>query len=104
LDGIKYLNKDDIESFFYLLISLAKGVLPWINVPIVQVDNYYGILKAKMNATSKSLWVGLPKSFEILYDYIRNLDNLEPIKYDYIEELLYKAAKETSIRIAVSKL
>jgi len=51
----KMFKKDDIESFVYLLINLAKGCLPWSTIPIEDGDNYYNIYKAKRDVDSKVL-------------------------------------------------
>lgn len=80
----KVFKKDDIESIFYLLVYLAKGSLPWIHIPIVEGDNYFGIYESKANTDIKDLCKGLPMAFRDMYEYILGLDNLESIKYDYL--------------------
>lgn len=104
LVGAKYLNKDDIESFVYLLINLAKGKLPWASVPIEDGDNYYGILMSKMNTTPDKLWERLPSAFSEMYKYIMKLTPWEKIDYEFIESLLHEAAEEWGFKLLVSSL
>lgn len=93
----KAFKKDDIESFTYFLINLAKGVLPWYNIKIKDDDNYNEILQAKLNATAQTLWEGLPASFKSIYNYVRRLEHYDKIDYGKIEGLLYTAASEEGI-------
>lgn len=95
-------KKDDVESFIYLLVNLAKGVLPWWKVPIEEGDNYYGILQTKMNIKTDDLCGGLPSAFSEMYEYIRNLEISEPINYEYIENLLHQAADSSGFKLDVS--
>lgn len=55
-----------------------------MNVPIVDGDNYYGIYQAKVNVDIKVLLQDLPMAFRDMYEYITSMNDLDPIKYDYI--------------------
>ena len=90
--GVKCTNKDDIESFIYMLINIIKGRLPWFDLPIIEGDNYSNILNAKIEAKADDICQGLPDSIKDIYIYVRKLANLEEIDYDYINECLYRAA------------
>ena len=52
-----------------------------------------------MNVKAEDLWVGLPNSFQKIYEYIRNLKLNENIDYDYIENLLHLASIEWKISL-----
>lgn len=41
----KVFKLDDIESFVYLLIRLAKGTLPWSDISAIKNDNFFEILR-----------------------------------------------------------
>lgn len=74
-------------------------MLPWFKLPIVEGDNYNNILESKINIKSEELWIGLPKSFIKIYEYIRELHINEEINYDFIENLLHSAAREWKISL-----
>lgn len=99
-DGIKCLNKDDVESFVYLLVNIYKGSLPWTSIPADE-SNYYEIYKCKRDVDPAELWRGMPKAIKIIFEYIRTLDNYDPINYDMIENSLIEAAKDLKIRLEV---
>lgn len=96
----KVFKKDDIESFIYMLINLIKGSLPWFNLPIVEGANYSNILQAKISAKADDLWKDLPSAIKDIYLYVRKLQNLETIDYDYIDKWLHKAAKQWKLDIS----
>ena len=98
----KIFKKDDIESFIYMLINITKGSLPWFNLPVLEGDNYSNILNAKIQADADDMCKGLPGPIKDIYIYVRNLENLEEIDYDYINECLYKAASSNE-KTQVSK-
>ena len=79
-------KKDDIESLVYMLINIAKGELPWFNLPIVEGENYANIFDCKINTTAEEICKGLPDAFKDMYNYVRNLHNQEKVDYEKIQE------------------
>ena len=57
------INKDDIESFVYMLIHLARGRLPWLYVDVKYGDNYINIFNCKRTIQAKELVGSLPPGF-----------------------------------------
>jgi len=98
----KIFKKDDLESFFYLLIFLSKGRLPWADLPKDGRDNYQKILKAKIKATTEDLCENLPDSFRKLHNYITTLNLLDKIDYNFIEDLLREAADQSGFKLQVN--
>ena len=64
--GLELSRRDDFESLSYVLIYLAKGVLPWMNLKAknqsVLLDT---IFKKKSNTLPKEIAKGLPDIFRI---------------------------------------
>ena len=56
-------KKDDIESFVYMLIHLARGRLPWLYVDVKYGDNYINIFNWKRTIQAKELVGSLPPGF-----------------------------------------
>lgn len=44
----------------------------------------------------------MPKAIQIIFEYIRTLDNYDPINYDMIENSLIEAAKDLKIKLEVN--
>ena len=97
----KVFKKDDVESFVYLLVNIFKGWLPWSSIPADE-SNFYEIYKCKRDINSAELWSGMPKAIQIIFEYIRTLDNYDPINYDMIENSLIEAAKDLKIKLEVN--
>ncbi|CAI2385182.1 unnamed protein product [Moneuplotes crassus] len=95
----KTFKKDDIESWFYLLIYLCKGYLPWSDLPLDGRDNYEQVLKGKINIQIDYLCSNLPKSFIKIYDYCSKLVNGAPIDYKVLEMYLKEAAEEEGFKL-----
>ena len=99
----KVFKKDDVESFLYLLVNIYKGSLPWSLIPAEEA-NYYEIYQSKKNVDAAELWSGMPKAIQLIFEYIKTLDNYDPINYDMIENNLIEAANEWKIKLEVSRL
>ena len=83
LQGNEHSRRDDLEAAGYVLLYFAKGKLPWQGLEAKNKDEKYKkILEMKIKMSSKELCEGLPQEFEIIIEYIRNLEYLEQPDYE----------------------
>jgi len=88
--GYELSRRDDLESFGYMLVFLAKQYLPWISTEALQINQNIkveAIYKLRKSATPESLCKGLPEEFAEFIRYTRNLEFEEDPKYDYLKSL-----------------
>ncbi|CAD8099131.1 unnamed protein product [Paramecium sonneborni] len=84
-------RKDDIESLGYVLVYLAKGKLPWMNLnTTTKSEKYQKIKEFKQQLTLEKLCEGLPKCFLNLFIYARGLDFQGEPDYAFLKELFQK--------------
>jgi hypothetical protein len=89
-------RRDDIISFFYMLIYLIKGSLPWSFVEYSSIlDKWSNVLKIKQSVESKKLCEGLPAHFKTMMDYCFFLDYKEKPNYKYLIHLFRKFLNNT---------
>ena len=70
--GHEVSRRDDMESIAYVLIYLAKGRLPWQNLPKSD-DPHAAILKTKQQTRITDLCESLPKSYLNLLEHAKSL-------------------------------
>jgi casein kinase 1, delta len=91
--GLSLSRRDDLVSFSYTLITLAKGSLPWENF---LVDNpYYRwtvTKKLKSSMTSQEICSGLPSEYSRILDYSKSLAFEDTPNYKYLIEM-FKSQK-----------
>lgn len=93
--GYEQSRRDDLESIGYILIYLAKGSLPWQNLPAKnKEEKYEKILDIKRKTTIEELCHNLPKKFNDYFNYVKNLAFKATPNYDYIKELFIEMLKE----------
>ena len=88
--GYELSRRDDLESFGYMLVYLAKQYLPWISTEELNIDKNIkveAIYKLKNSATPETLCKDLPEEFAEFVRYTRNLEFEEDPKYDYLKGL-----------------
>ena len=88
--GYELSRRDDLESFAYMLVYLAKQYLPWISTGKLDIDKNIkieAIYKIKKATTPETLCKGLPEEFAEFVRYTRNLGFEEDPKYDYLKGL-----------------
>lgn len=66
--GRRLTRRDDLESFAYTLLALAKGFLPWSDI-----DSAGATLRSKKSYSTADLCDGLPSCFLTLLRDSRNL-------------------------------
>ena len=88
--GYELSRRDDLESFGYMLVYLARQYLPWISTEELDIDKNIkieAIFKLKNSATPETLCKDLPEEFAEFVRYTRNLEFEEDPKYDYLKSL-----------------
>ena len=86
-------RRDDIESLGYNLIYFMKGVFPWKHCDHNDTKN------KKINIPVDELCSGLPDEFKEFIIYARKLEFSEKPNYEYLNNLLLKAAEKNNIDI-----
>ena len=87
IKGYESSRRDDLESFGYMLIHLAKcGVTPWIQYKYLgdKRKAMKNIMKIKLDITDESLCKGLPIEFIHYLKYVRKLDFEQEPNYQYL--------------------
>ena len=89
--GIEQSRRDDLESFAYTLIYLARRdqLLPWQGLKgATKKEKQEKIYEIKLQIPTKDLCRDLPKEFEELLIYTRQLAFAEEPNYIYLFSLL----------------
>jgi serine/threonine protein kinase len=96
--GIEQSRRDDLEGLGYVLVYLAKGVLPWMNLRITnQNDKYRQIMEKKMSTTSDVLCKGLPAEFTAYMNYVKALKFEEKPDYVFLRGLFQDVFKKNQL-------
>ena len=89
--GYELSRRDDLESFGYMILYLAKGGnLPWLkyyNKNINKFDKIDEIAKQKMEITDEKLCAGLPVEFVNYMKYVKKLEFEQNPDYKYLKGL-----------------
>ena len=88
--GYEQSRRDDLESLGYMLIFLASGSLPWLEIEKSQINKklkYYQISRLKKTISVEQLCEGLPEEFAKYINYSKKLDFEEEPNYDYLRSL-----------------
>lgn len=89
--GLSQSRRDDLESFGYLLVYLAKGKLPWNGLKEPnKLKRYEKIGQLKIETSLKKICHGLPSIYEKYLSYCRNLAYSETPDYHYLRNLFIK--------------
>ena len=83
-------RRDDLESFGYMIIYLAKNNLPWIGLENSNIEKnklIQAIYKMKNSITSEQICKGIPEEFNIFIKYVRNLKFEQKPDYFYLKGL-----------------
>lgn len=87
--GYSLSRRDDIESFAYMMIFLAKGKLPWMKktVTFSVEEKWNAVLKVKITSKIQKICKNLPKIFKKLLMYAWGLDFDQTPDYDFLLDL-----------------
>lgn len=89
--GLSQSRRDDLESFGYMLVYLAKGKLPWNGLREQnKAKRYEKIGQIKIETPLKKICHGLPPVYEKYLSYCRNLAYSESPDYHYLRNLFIK--------------
>ncbi|CAD8063254.1 unnamed protein product [Paramecium sonneborni] len=84
-------RRDDLESIGYVLIYLASGNLPWMNLQIDSKDAKYAkIYQIKKEIKIEDLCFNLPKCFYFFMNDIKSLEFSENPNYDKLKSYFEK--------------
>jgi serine/threonine protein kinase len=81
--GIELTRRDDLMSWFYSVVEMHSGKLPWD-----RVSDRREALVAKEAADAAELCEGLQPNFVRIFEYIRNLAFSEDPDYDFLLGLI----------------
>ena len=88
--GVEQSRRDDLESIGYMLVYLAKGILPWQTLKMNAQNikkKYLEMLYLKKFLTPEKICEGLPKEFSEYLKYCRNLAFEQDPNYEYLRSL-----------------
>ena len=87
--GYEQSRRDDLESFGYMLIYLAKKYLPWMKLNIKKTIKEKAIESCKLKRGIKleKVCEGLPEEFIDYIKYCRKLEFEQEPNYDYLRNL-----------------
>ena len=102
IKGYEYSRRDDLESFGYMLIYLAKGGwTPWMNYSKRNSDGENAldkiITKVRMELTDEILCKGLPNEFVHYMKYVKNLGFEQEPNYEYLNSLFVSILSKKEI-------
>ena len=100
--GYESSRRDDLESFGYMLIYLAKGGwTPWMNYSKRNSDGENAldkiITKVRMELTDEKLCKGLPNEFVHYMKYVKNLGFEQEPNYEYLNSLFVSILSKKEI-------
>ena len=96
LSGYTQSRRDDLESLAYVIIYIAKGALPWVNIKSDNKDDLYNkILNSKIQTTPEILCKDLPPQFEEYVKYVKNMEYEQEPDYNYLRNLFMNVLQKT---------
>ena len=102
--GMEQSRRDDIEALGYMLIYFLKGSLPWqgqvLNNPKRKYDR---IKQLKYDIPLKDLCAGYPDELVKFIQYARDMKFEDKPDYNYLRNLLRKAAANNGLVFNPSK-
>ena len=89
--GIESSRRDDLESFFYVIIYFFTGSLPWIGIRCKsKEEKFKKVFEKKKESVPDDICKELPEEFKLFISYVLNLDFMENPNYNYLNELINK--------------
>ena len=91
LSGADISMKDDIISWFYSILEMSSGNLPWKH----ELDKDELIrIKSAHEVKSYQGFLDLPERLQKMYDYIMDMDPNQPVDYEYLIDEIVETANE----------
>ena len=105
--GYESSRRDDLESFGYMLIYLAKGGwIPWLKCyrmnDLRKIDKAKIITKLKMEINEENLCEGLPYEFVDYIKYVKNLEFEQEPNYQYLNDLFISILSKDEFKRNIS--
>ncbi|KIJ11015.1 hypothetical protein PAXINDRAFT_16036 [Paxillus involutus ATCC 200175] len=91
--GNQLSRRDDLELLAYLLLYLARGLLPWIDTNVTSNSD---ILQSKESISVAQLCDALPSPFTTFLSYARNLSFTQKPDYNYVLNLFRALHADTA--------
>ncbi|CAD8114736.1 unnamed protein product [Paramecium primaurelia] len=92
-------RRDDLESIAYILVYLATGSLPWMNLQIEQKDlKYAKILHLKKSTTPDVVCKNLPACFNKFLTAVRKLDFITTPDYGTYKKLFQNELEKHQVQ------
>ena len=87
--GYEQSRRDDLESFGYMLIYLAKKYLPWMELGVMKnrKEEANETFKLKKGIKLEKVCKGLPEEFKDYIKYFRKLEFEQDPNYNYLRNL-----------------
>ena len=102
--GIEQSRRDDIEALGYIMVYFLKGSLPWQGMVINDVKKKYDkIKKLKLEIKLTDLCNALPIETVKFIQYARDMKFEDRPDYNYLRDLLRKAAKNNNLKFDSTK-
>ncbi|KAL3090425.1 hypothetical protein niasHT_028382 [Heterodera trifolii] len=102
--GREYSRKDDIESWFYCMIELFKGALPWSNVGEMKAIGDAKVKRQKKQPEAvrrqaiADLLSGCPSEFGQVLKYIDDMKYTDKPDYDWIISTLRSSLSNAGVQ------
>ena len=91
LSGADISMKDDIISWFYSILEMSSGNLPWKH----ELDKDELIrIKSAHEVKSYQGFLDLPERLQKMYDYIMDMDPNQPVDYEYLIDEIVETSNE----------
>lgn len=98
--GIEQSRRDDLESIGYMLIYLAKGILPWQGLKgSTKSKRSANILNVKNCTTLEKLCENLPREFLLYMKYARLLRFPQQPDYNLLRDLFINLFKQEGYKL-----
>ncbi|ELP87465.1 casein kinase, putative [Entamoeba invadens IP1] len=96
--GHEQSRRDDLESFAYSILYLAKGSLPWQGLKVQKgEDRYTKIYNKKVATPIPELCAGLPKEFASFLSYCKSLKYDEAPDYTFWRHIFEQCGRDNKI-------
>ena len=102
--GMEQSRRDDIEALGYMLLYFLKGSLPWQGMVLKDPKRKYDKIKQlKYDIKLDDLCAGHPVEIQKFIQYARDMKFEDKPDYNYLRNLLRKAAAEQGMQFDTSK-
>ena len=84
-------RRDDLESFFYVIVYFFTGSLPWIGIRCKnKEEKFKRVFEKKKEFVPEKICFELPEEFKMFICYVLDLDFMDTPNYSYLNDLINK--------------